>query len=103
MPRITTSALALLYSIFAASIPAAADAFYFSTGNPDGKIATLARPESPGQIETESADDFLLGQTTAITQATFTGLLPGGASPSSVTSGNRNLSCVSAGLDRPAR
>lgn len=83
MPRLTTSALALLYSISAASIPAVADAFYFSTGNPDGKIATLARP---GQIETESADDFLLGQTTVITQATFTGLLPAGAPLSSITS-----------------
>jgi hypothetical protein len=58
--------------------PAAADVFpfFFSTGNPDGKIATLSRTASPGKLETETADDFVTTRTTDITSATFTGLLP---------------------------
>jgi len=62
-------------------LPAAADAFMFSTGSPDGRIATLSRPNlGPGLIETETADDFILSQQTSLTQATFTGLIPAGAS-----------------------
>jgi hypothetical protein len=63
------------------AVPAAADPFLFSTGNPDGLIGTLSRPSSPGNLETETADDFLLSQPTRIDSATFTGLLPspGGA------------------------
>lgn len=56
----------------------------FSTGNSDGKIATLSRPGSAGVLETESADDFLLATNTILYQATFTGLIPSGASLSSV-------------------
>src|SRR5882672_6769744 len=59
---------------------ALAVSFSFSTGDPDGKIATLSRPSSPGKIQTETADDFILTETTLINQATFTGLLPLGAS-----------------------
>jgi hypothetical protein len=61
------------------AIPAAADSFFFSTGSPDGKIATGSRPSSNGKIEIESADDFVLTGQTSITSATFTGLLTGGA------------------------
>ena len=57
--------------------PAAAIPFSFSTGNPDGKIATASRPESAGKFEIESADDFVLTSPTSITSATFTGLLTG--------------------------
>ena len=68
------------------TIPAAADtSFFFSTGNPDGRIATLSRVASGAKIETETADDFVLDQTTRITQATFIGLLPAGTPASSVT------------------
>lgn len=56
-----------------------ATAFSFSTGNPDGKIATASRPGSAGKIEIESADDFILSQSTSINHATFTGVLPAGA------------------------
>jgi PEP-CTERM motif-containing protein len=59
--------------------PAAADAFLFSTGNPDGLIGTLSRQASPGKLETETADDFILTHSTSINQATFVGLLPSGA------------------------
>ncbi len=55
-----------------------AEPFTFSTGDPDGKIATLSRPSSPGKLETETADDFILTQPTRIDSATFTGLLPSG-------------------------
>jgi hypothetical protein len=51
---------------------------FFSTGNPDGLIGTLSRPDTGGVVETESADDFVLTGTTQITGATFTGLIPAG-------------------------
>jgi hypothetical protein len=52
--------------------------FVFSTGSPDGKIATASRPEDlgAGKIEIESADDFILPTATQLNSATFTGLLP---------------------------
>jgi hypothetical protein len=56
-----------------------ASSFFFSTGNPDGKIGTLSRPPGAGLVETETADDFILSQSVVINQATFTGLLPLGA------------------------
>jgi hypothetical protein len=80
----TTRAFALLFATLMAAVPAAANIFIFSTGNPDGKIATLSRPAGPGQIKTETADDFVINQRTVINQATFTGLLPLGAPLSSV-------------------
>jgi hypothetical protein len=69
----STFALALL------SAPVAAMPFSFSTGDPDGKMATASRPDSSGKIEIESADDFVLTEQTSITGATFTGLLTGNA------------------------
>jgi hypothetical protein len=68
-----------------AGLARAGDVFFFSTGDPDGKIATLSSPASPGTLETETADDFVLTNTTRIDSATFTGLIPLGASLSSVT------------------
>jgi hypothetical protein len=65
-------------------VPAVAAPFLFSTGNPDGLIATLSRTASPGKLETETADDFVTTATTFITNATFTGLLPQGTPLSSV-------------------
>lgn len=56
--------------------PASAQPFFFSTGNPNGLLATASRPASPGKIAIASADDFALSSPTHITQATFTGLLP---------------------------
>ena len=64
--------------------PAQAGDVFISTGNPDGLMATLSRPPGPG-IKTETADDFILTQPTRIDSATFTGLLPLGASLLSVT------------------
>ncbi len=73
------SALVLLAS------QASAGLFSFSTGNPDGKIATLSRRPSPGKLETETADDFIVAGCIVINQATFTGLVPLGAPLSSIT------------------
>src|SRR5262245_26951300 len=62
----TGSALALLLLAFQTS----AATFLFSTGDADGKIATLSGPSSPGKIQTETADDFLIvSNTTLISQA----------------------------------
>ena len=65
------------------ALPAAADPFFFSTGNPDGKIATASRPDTGAPFEIESADDFTLTSATSITSATFTGLVTAnpGATP----------------------
>ena len=76
--------------------PVQAESFFFSTGNPDGKMATASRPSSTGKIEIESADDFVLTNKTSITSATFTGLIPTGASLSDVKNvDGGNLSGVS--------
>ncbi len=65
--------------------PAAAGTFFFSTGDPDGKMATASRPGVPGgAIEIESADDFILPSATQINSATFTGLIPSGATVENV-------------------
>jgi hypothetical protein len=55
--------------------------FAFTTGNPDGRIATISEPGNAHNrnVEYESADDFVLTSTTKITNTSFTGLLTGGA------------------------
>src|SRR5512144_995584 len=58
--------------------PAWADPFFFSTGTPDGRLGALSQPASAGHLETETADDFILAETTSIAEATVTGLLPAG-------------------------
>ena len=61
-------------------------AFVFSTGLPDGKVSTISEPANAqnSQVEYESADDFALTTETTIKQASFTGLLTGGATPGNV-------------------
>ena len=58
--------------------PLSADVFLFTTGAPDGRMATGSRPSSAGKIEIETADDFITTRETLINHATFTGLLPSG-------------------------
>jgi hypothetical protein len=53
-----------------------ASSFSFTTGDPDGRLGAASRRASPGKLETETADDFLLQQTTVIKRATITGLVP---------------------------
>jgi hypothetical protein len=61
--------------------------FNFSTGLPDGKVATITEPASAhtAQVEYESADDFALTTETVLQHASFTGLLTGGATPKDVS------------------
>jgi hypothetical protein len=69
------------------AVPAAAllpAVYSFSTGSPDGSMATASRPESDGKLEIETGDDFVLTTTTSINSATFTGLLTGDGSVSNV-------------------
>src|SRR5713101_1163821 len=61
-----------------------AAAFSFSTGNPDGRLGALSRPPSAGELETVTADDFILTDTTVITGATISGLLTSGATPADI-------------------
>jgi hypothetical protein len=49
--------------------------FALSTGSPDGRLGALSRAESAGKVETETADDFILSETTVINGATITGLI----------------------------
>src|SRR6266487_474530 len=66
--------------------PVWADPFVFSTGNPDGRLGALTRPASPGKIETEAADDFLLTEATVINRATITGIIiPQGTSLANIS------------------
>jgi hypothetical protein len=61
--------------------------FRFSTGDPDGKIATIVAPSSSrtDDVEFETGDDFVLTRDTTLRQATFTGLLTGGATASDIS------------------
>src|SRR5215472_666834 len=78
------SAAALSVGLVAGGMPAAADSFVFSTGNADGKLGSLSRPPSPGNLETETADDFVLTDATVISRATIHGLIPLGLDVSSI-------------------
>src|SRR5262245_37344544 len=53
------------------------------TGLPDGRIATISEPPNAhnSQVEFETGDDFVLPSATHILNASFTGLLTGGATP----------------------
>jgi hypothetical protein len=79
-----TGITAIIFVAMATPLPAVADPFFFSTGDPDGKIATAARPESAGKFEIETADDFSLTSQTLISGATFTGLLTGGSTAANI-------------------
>ena len=74
----------LLGAVCCWAAPSMAAPFFFSTGTPDGLIATLSRTASAGKLETETADDFVTTLDTEIIAATFTGLLVGGATPANV-------------------
>jgi hypothetical protein len=78
--------LTLSCALAAFSVSANAGTFTFSTGNPDGLIATLSRLASPGKLETETADDFVTPSgVTTINSAIFTGLVPLGTPLSAIT------------------
>jgi hypothetical protein len=58
--------------------------FSFTTGNSDGLMGAASRRASPGKLETETADDFTLDQTTVIRRATIVGLVPSGTKPQDI-------------------
>src|SRR5262249_6377329 len=65
--------------------PAWADPFFFSTGGPDGLLGALCQPADCAHLETETADDLILTETTSIAQATITGLIPSGTSLANIS------------------
>src|SRR5262245_1818667 len=60
--------------------PAWAGPFLFSTGTADGLLGGLSQPAGSGKLETETADNFILTETTSLAQATITGLITPGTS-----------------------
>src|ERR1044071_10477912 len=64
--------------------PVWAATFSFTTGTADAQLGALSRRASPGNVETETADDFILQQTTVINRATITGLIPSGTALESI-------------------
>jgi hypothetical protein len=76
--------LSLCIASLVTATSANATPFYFSTGDPDGKMAMASRPQSNGLLGIEAADDFVISQNTSLTSATFTGLLTGGATAQDV-------------------
>ena len=72
-----TGIAVLTFAAVVMPLPAMADGFFFSTGSPDGRIATTSQPSSSPGGETETGDDFALTQQTSITSASFTGLFTG--------------------------
>jgi hypothetical protein len=88
LPRVWLGVSAV---IALSTAPAPADVFHFSTGTVLNNMAVDTRPGVPGKFEIEAGDDFVLTAPTAVTHATFTGLLTnpqfnGGIPPSSVNS-----------------
>jgi hypothetical protein len=86
MKNLTKTLLAVLAlgllscSFFYQQAEAAPIPFFYNNDFPNNLIGTASRPESTGKIEIESADDFLpTPNFTLITNATFTGLIPTGA------------------------
>jgi hypothetical protein len=76
MQRLGHSLAALAIALVLAGATAAfADPFFFSTGEPDGRMAAASRPKSHGKIEIEAADDFIVTSETHLDRASFTGLL----------------------------
>jgi hypothetical protein len=71
-----------VWCVVAAS-PCVHAASLFDSGVPDGLIASASRP-GVSSFEIETADDFILSSSTSITNATFTGLVPTGASVTNV-------------------
>jgi hypothetical protein len=60
---------------FSANAAAQETQVLVNTGVTDGKLGALSRPASVNKLETETADDFVLDQTTVLTGATVTGLV----------------------------
>lgn len=73
--RLIGTTLALIACL---TTPLLATPFFLTTGSPNGKLGALSRRPAPGKVETETADDFFLQETTVIRSATIAGLVPAG-------------------------
>jgi hypothetical protein len=73
---ISLSAAALLAT---AGLSAASPITIVNTGSATNAMAMASRPSSPGQMQIEAADDFLVASPVSLTGGTFYGLLTGGA------------------------
>jgi hypothetical protein len=84
--RLRVSLMAATLSVgMLLTTPAWAGTFFFSTGNPDGKLGALSRPAGSQGLETETADDFFLTQATVVSGATIHGLIPSGTTISGIS------------------
>src|ERR1044071_7381811 len=63
----------------AAALSVKADTSLYNNDLPTNSMAIASRPAGNGKIEIEGADDFLLTSPARIKSATFTGLIPSGA------------------------
>jgi hypothetical protein len=75
--------VAILAAVFGI-VPLSATSFFFTTGNVDGRLASLSQPATSAKVETETADDFILSETTVIRGATLTGLVVANAALPSI-------------------
>lgn len=77
MKQLLCSALMAALAPLCLSAPVSAAPYLFSNLAANNQMATLSRPDGPGVLETESADDFVTTATTTLTSASFIGLLTG--------------------------
>src|SRR5262245_34306567 len=68
----------LLSCVFACARVAGAASLY-SNLLLDGRMAAASRPDLPGAVEIEAADDFILGSGALVTKFKFIGLVTGGS------------------------
>src|SRR5690242_2179699 len=83
----TLTIAALLGGLLVTPAVSAAPFVLINQDTPDNQVGSLSRPASAGKIEFETADDFTTAAPlTAVTGATFTGLITGAVSiPSSIS------------------
>jgi len=74
--RLINRFLATVAAALLLAAPSLADYFFFSTGDPDGRLGAGVRVQTDTQIEIEAADDFILDRETILWHASFRGLLP---------------------------
>lgn len=84
MSRMASVLVSLSLAFSLISVARADTTFSFTTGAPDGKMATASQPANGFHIDNETADDFFLTSQTSLTTATFTGLLPLGFNLSNI-------------------
>ena len=81
--RLHTLALLGLF-LAVPAYPAFADSTVYNNLTPNDLMAMASRPGSPGVLEIEAADDFVLTQDTTITSGSFVGLFAGGTGSTSI-------------------